>query len=225
MKKKTKVNLFVIIGAILVLLVMGFYLLPGILADAVVPLKYENWIVQYSRAYGVDPSLVAAVIMQESRFNPAAKSSKGASGLMQFMPGTAATMAREVGMTTYDIFDAETSVNFGAAHIRDLMVKYNGNLDAALAGYNAGTGNADKWIRLGILGDIPFKETRNYVYNVKKYQQIYSTMYVDQLGLKDDPKYSVKVEQKKTDVSSSFWGMFFKNLFGKVGEEASATQQ
>lgn len=224
MRRRTKVNIFVTIGAILVLLVMAFYLLPGMLADSVVPLKYENWIVQYSRAYGVDPSLVAAVIMQESRFNPAAKSSKGASGLMQFMPGTAATMAKEVGMTSYDIFDAETSINFGAAHIRDLMVKYNGNLDAALAGYNAGTGNADKWIRLGILADIPFKETRNYVYNVKKYQQIYSTMYAAQLGLKDDPKYAVKVEQKNTDVSSSFWTMFFKNLFGKVGEEASTTQ-
>jgi soluble lytic murein transglycosylase len=203
------------------MLVAGFFYLPGMLADTIVPLKYENWIVQYSRAYGVDPSLVAAVIMQESRFNPTAQSSKGAKGLMQFMPGTANTMAKEVGMTNYDIFDPETSINFGAAHIRDLLVKYSGNIDAALAGYNAGTGNADKWIALGILGNIPFKETRNYVYNVKKYQQIYATMYADQLGLRDDPKYAVKVEQKTTDVSSSFWTMFFKNLFGKVGEEAS----
>jgi soluble lytic murein transglycosylase len=222
MKKKTKVNIFVIIGLILVLAATGFYLLPGMLADSVVPLKYENWIVQYSKAYGVDPSLVAAVIMQESRFNPSARSGKGASGLMQFMPGTASTMAKETGMTSYDIFDPETSINFGAAHIRDLLVKYNGNVDAALAGYNAGTGNADKWVSLGILGDIPFKETRNYVYNVKKYQQIYATMYAQQLGLLDDPKYSVKVDQKQADVSSSFWTMFFKNLFGKVGEAASS---
>jgi soluble lytic murein transglycosylase len=224
MRRKTKVNLFVIIGFIIVLLLSGFFFLPGMLADTVVPLKYENWIVQYSKAYGVDPSLVAAVIMQESRFNPTAQSGKGASGLMQFMPGTAATMAKEVGKPNYDIFDAETSINFGAAHIRDLLVKYNGNIDAALAGYNAGTGNADKWVQLGILADIPFKETRNYVVNVKNYQKIYSTMYADQLQLRNDPKYSVKVEQKKTEVSSTFWVMFFKNLFGQVQPGGSTDQ-
>lgn len=216
MRKKLKVNLLAIIVAIIVLLTSAFFFLPGMLADTVVPLKYENWIVQYSKAYGVDPTLVAAVIMQESRFNPDAKSPKGAAGLMQFMPGTAATMAREVGMTSYNIYDAETSINFGAAHIRDLLIKYNGNLDAALAGYNAGTGNADKWIALGILGDIPFKETRNYVVNVKNYQKIYATMYAQQLKLTDNPKYSVQVDQKKSEVSSTFWLMFFKGLFGQV---------
>ena len=224
MRKKTRVNLFVIIGLAIILAISAYLFLPGVLGDTVVPLKYENWIKQYSRAYGVDPSLVAAVIMQESRFNPTAQSPKGASGLMQFMPGTGATMAKEVGKPNYDLFDPETSINFGAAHIRDLLVKYNGNIDAALAGYNAGTGNADKWIRLGILSNIPFKETRNYVVNVKNYQKIYATMYADQLGLKDDPKYSVKVEQKKTEVSSTFWTMFFKNLFGQVAS-GTTTQE
>lgn len=224
MRKKIKINLFVIIGLVIVTLISAYFFLPGILGDTVVPLKYENWIKQYSNAYGVDPALVSAVIMQESRFNPTAQSPKGARGLMQFMPGTASTMAKEVGMSSYDLLDPETSINFGAAHIRDLLIKYNGNIDAALAGYNAGTGNADKWIRLGILGDIPFKETRNYVVNVKNYQKIYATMYAEQLGLKENPKYAVKIEQKKAEVSSTFWTMFFKNLFGQM-ETGTSTQE
>lgn len=224
MRKKVKINLFVIVGLIIVAMISAYFFLPGILGDTVVPLKYEDWIKQYSRAYGVDPSLVAAVIMQESRFNPTAQSPKGARGLMQFMPGTGATMAKEVGMSSYDLLDPETSINLGAAHIRDLLLKYDGNLDAALAGYNAGTGNADKWIRLGILGSIPFKETRNYVVNVQNYQKIYATMYAEQLGLKEDPKYVVKVEQKEAEVASTFWTMFFKNLFGQV-KYGTSTQE
>ena len=173
MKKATKVRLWIIITTGVLLIVAAYLYLPSILGDTVYPLKYENLIAKYSKEYGVDPALVAAVIMQESRFNPSAVSGAGAQGLMQFMPGTAATMAREVGRTSYDIFDAETSVQFGAAHIRDLLIKYNGNIDAALAGYNAGTGNADRWLAAGIMDNVPFAETRKYIVNVKNYQQIY----------------------------------------------------
>jgi len=81
-------------------------------ADEVIPLQYASFIVKYSNKYGVDPTLVAAVIMQESRFNPKAQSFAGAQGLMQFMPSTASTMAKETGRwPKYDIFDAETRLN------------------------------------------------------------------------------------------------------------------
>ena len=170
MTRAIKTKLWIVIVAIVLFVVAIFLFLPSILGDTIYPLKYENYIAKYSTEYGVDPALVAAVIMQESRFNPKAVSYAGAQGLMQFMPGTAATMAREVGKTSYDIFDAETSVQFGAAHIRDLLLKYNGNIDAALAGYNAGTGNADRWLAAGIMDNVPFSETRNYIKNVKNYQ-------------------------------------------------------
>lgn len=222
MTKASKVRLWIIIAAGVLLILAAYFYLPSILGDTVYPLKYESYIAKYSKEYGVDPALVAAVIMQESRFNPSSVSGAGAQGLMQFMPGTAATMAREVGKTSYDIFDPETSVQFGAAHLRDLLTKYNGNIDAALAGYNAGTGNADRWLEAGLMDNIPFSETRNYVVNVKNYQQIYAATYPDQLGI-SGTKYDVRFQESKQEKStqSTFWSMFFKQVFGLAKPESS----
>ena len=215
MTKRTKNKLFIVTGLLLALLISGFFFLPGILGDEVYTLKYDAWIVQYGERYGVDPALIAAVIKQESGFNPQARSGAGAKGLAQFMDGTASTMAKETGRyPNYDIFDAETSIDFCAAHLRDLLVKYNGNLDAALAGYNAGTGNADRWVRLGLLGNLPFGETRSYVAKVKNYYTIYLKLYGDnRLSSKQTKIETVKVEVKKPDTYTAFWGMFFKDVF------------
>ncbi len=215
MSIKGKIRLLSVAAVLLVLLVAGFFFLPGILGDEVYLLKYENWIVQYSVKYQVDPALVAAVIRQESNFDPNARSGAGAKGLAQFMDTTATTMAKETGRyPNYNIFDPETSVDFCAAHIRDLMIKYNGNIDAALAGYNAGTGSADKWIRLGILDNLPSGETKNYVKKVKNYYSIYLKLYgTNKLSSEQTKVEKVKVEVKQTDPYSVFWSMFFKDMF------------
>lgn len=209
--KRYKIKLWFLGLCVVWALTWMYFYLPNILGDTVYPLKYQEYIVKYSKEYNVDPALVAAVIFQESRFNPKAVSPAGAQGLMQFMPGTARTMAREVGRTSYDIFDAETSVQFGAAHLRDLLVKYNGNLDAALAGYNAGTGNADKWIRAGILDNIPFRETRNYVQKVKNYQTVYATMYATELGLVTT--VAIEKNEEIAKVRGFIWSQLFANVF------------
>ena len=183
---------------------------PKYFADEVYPLKYENWIIQYSKKYNIDPALLAAVILQESRFNPKATSSKGAKGLMQFMPSTGATMAKETGhWPNYDLYDPETSIEFGAAHIRDMMVKYNNNLDAALAAYNAGTGNADLWVSKGILDKIPIKETRNYVVKIKNYQTVYASMYAKELGIEEP----IKIEASKADTTAQVRGFVWSQVF------------
>lgn len=206
MKKRSKFylsSLFII----LVMVVAAAYLyLPAILGDTVYPLKYEEFIRKYSTEYDVDPALIAAVIRQESNFNPNARSGAGAKGLSQFMDGTARTVASEVGRTTYDIFDPETAVQFCARHIKDLLNKYDGNVAAALAGYNAGTGNADRWIRLGLLGNLPSKETRNYVRNVQEYQQIYASFYSREL-------YGVEVKIQIEKPKQEFiWTRMVKDL-------------
>ena len=188
-----------------------YFYLPTVLGDTVYPLKYTGLIVKYSNLYGVDPTLVAAVILQESRFDPNAASGAGAQGLMQFMPATAKTMAIETGRyPNYNIFDPETSIDFGAAHIRDLLLIYDGNLDAALAAYNAGTGNVNSWIAQGILDRIPFKETNNYVKKVKNYQKVYASMYATELGVEP-----VKVEKqdKTAEVRGFIWSQVFSNIF------------
>ncbi len=215
MKLKTKITLSIVSVLIVGVITSGFFLLPSILGDEVYPLKYENWIVQYGEQYDVDPALIAAIIMQESRFDPNAKSRAGAKGLAQFMDATAKTMAVATGRyPNYDIYDPETSIQFCALHIKGLLNRYNGNLDAALAAYNAGGGNADRWIRLGILGNIPFGETRNYVYKVKNYYSIYLKLYGDNRLASEETKVeTVKVEIKKQDTYTAFWGMFFKDVF------------
>jgi len=192
-----------------------YYFVPSAFGDTVYPLKYEEFIRTYSKKYEVDPALVAAVILQESRFNPNAVSPMGAQGLMQFMPGTASTMAKETGRwPSYNIFDPETSVDFGAAHLRDLLLKYNGNLDAALAGYNAGTGNADKWVKSGILDKIPFKETNNYVKKVKNYQRVYASMYPVELGIENPIK--VEKSDSTAEVRGFVWSQIFSNLVNGI---------
>lgn len=220
MRKIAQVNILLWVALGITLIVAGYFFLPSILGDTVYPLKYENWIKQYSQKYGVDPALVCGVIMQESRWNPNAASGAGAQGLMQFMPGTAATMAKETGRwPSYNIFDPETSIDFGAAHLRDLLAKYNGNVDAALAGYNAGTGNVDAVFRSGNLMNLP---SRGYINSVKKYRDVYASMYPEQIGLTatsatpEDKK--VTVTKNEQDVRSSFW----KTIFSRVTERSEA---
>ena len=109
--------------------------------------------------YGVSPALVKAVIKAESNFNPTVVSHAGAQGLMQLMPGT----AQDLGVS--DPFDAEQNVMGGTRYLKQLLGKYDGDLDKTLAAYNWGMGNVD---RKGI--DVLPEETRNYLSRVKRYQ-------------------------------------------------------
>jgi hypothetical protein len=113
-----------------------------------------------SNRYGVDAGLIKAVIKAESGFNPNAVSHAGAQGLMQLMPGT----ARSLGVT--DSFDPEQNVMGGTRFLRDLLNRYNGDIDSALAAYNWGPGNVDK------RPDRMPRETREYLVRVK---QLYSS--------------------------------------------------
>jgi len=104
----------------------------------------------------VDPALVRAVIETESNWNPKAWSHKGAGGLMQLIP----TTAQRYG--AYDVFDPQQNVDAGVKHLKWLLERYNGNLDLALAAYNAGEGAVDR-----VHGVPAYRETRDYVQKVQ----------------------------------------------------------
>jgi soluble lytic murein transglycosylase-like protein len=117
---------------------------------------YDDLIVEHAHLNNVRPSLVRAVVQVESGFNPMAYSPKGAMGLMQLMPAT----AREFGVR--NAFDPEQNVRGGVAYLRQLLDRYDGNEQLALAAYNAGPGAVDKHGQ----AIPPYRETRNYVTKV-----------------------------------------------------------
>jgi soluble lytic murein transglycosylase-like protein len=122
------------------------------IARAAVP-DWQIHIEPVAAGLGIDPNLIRAVIWAESRCNPRARSPKGAQGLMQLMPAT----AREYGVT--DAFDPLQNIRAGARYLRDLMGLFSGNLELALAAYNAGPRSVfDARMRIPA-----FRETRAYV--------------------------------------------------------------
>jgi len=116
----------------------------------------ERLVREASERHNVDPALVRAVIETESGWNPSAYSRKGAGGLMQLIP----TTAQRYGAN--DVFNPQQNIDAGVRHLKWLLERYNGNLDLALAAYNAGEGAVDR-----AHGIPAFRETRNYVQKVQ----------------------------------------------------------
>jgi soluble lytic murein transglycosylase len=168
----------------------------GPIGDAVreitLPLQHEDIIRQQSAEKELDPALVAAVIYEESRFRDQT-SHAGARGLMQITPATADFIARDSGGTEFvheDLATPQVNISYGTYFLRYLLGKYDGNETLALAAYNAGETNVNRWIEAAGGADdfdasehIPFPETRNYVHNVQERKGEYREHYADELGL------------------------------------------
>jgi soluble lytic murein transglycosylase-like protein len=127
-------------------------------ADRDTPAEYQALITRAARTHGVDPSIVEAVMYVESRFRPDARSEKGALGLMQLMPQTAA----QYGVQRAELLDPAVNIDCGTRYLGELSATFAGRLDLLLAAYNAGPGAVMKhgW-RVP-----PFAETRDYVERV-----------------------------------------------------------
>ena len=124
---------------------------------------YANFIAESARVHGVAPELVASVIAVESNFNPNAVSWRSARGLMQLMPETAARL----GVTR--VFDPQQNIDAGTRYLKELLLRYNGDLALTLAAYNAGPDRVEQYRSVP-----PYRETRDYVRRVtKKFRSTY----------------------------------------------------
>ena len=169
----------------------------GPVEDAVreitLPLRHEDVIRQQARDKDLDPALIAAVIYQESKFEDRT-SDAGARGVMQILPSTADYIARKSGGTQFvhgDLADPQINIAYGSWYLRYLLDHYDGNDRLAIAAYNAGQTNVDRWVaEAGGAGefdkdaDIPFAETRAYVASVEEKRREYRKNYARELGIR-----------------------------------------
>lgn len=147
------------------------------------PLRYGDEIEEHAKKQNLDPNLVRGLILQESYYNPKARSRVGATGLMQLMPPTAKEHAKKLRIVFANsrLENPEVNVQLGTFHLRMLINLFQGNTSLAVASYNAGQGNVMKWRRAAprkpmdeFLESIPFPETRNYVKRVTMLRGTYA---------------------------------------------------
>lgn len=181
--------IIIVILLLIVFLLFGPINIQNKILKIIYPIKYENFVENYSTKYEVDKNLIYAIIKAESNFNQQAVSNKEAKGLMQLMPQTAEDIAKklDIEVTKEEIFkkllEPEFNINLGTKYISNLLAKYS-NIELALTAYNAGSGNVDTWVENGTLmadgsniENIPYKETNNYVRKILRDYEIYKKLY------------------------------------------------
>jgi soluble lytic murein transglycosylase len=160
--------------------------LPEHVQQILYPLGFREQIEARAAQAGVDAALVAALICQESTFDPGAVSQVGARGLMQIMPYTGRALARSLGVRFRRdaLHDPATSLTFGTTYLRDMLARFGGREERALAAYNAGPHRVDAWTseRPDVSAEefietIPFTETRNYVMTILSNREQYRRIY------------------------------------------------
>ena len=172
MKKVVLIILIPIVCVVLLFLMVCFAF----------PKKYESVIDEYANKYGVEKSIVYAVINVESGFDTKTVSRVGAIGLMQIMPTTAEDCAKKLQLEDVDLYDVETNIKIGCYYISYLMKLFDGNIKNVLSAYNWGLGNVNDWIKegnvdeYGSIENVPVNETRMYYVKCKINMWVYKNL-------------------------------------------------
>jgi soluble lytic murein transglycosylase len=180
----------VVLAAIVIGVLVSLPLVQKTVNEFSLPLTNADVIRQQAAQKHLDPALIAAVIYAETKFDPRS-SAAGARGLMQVMPQTAEFLAHRSGATTFSIADLGTpavNIAYGSYYLRYLLNEYHGNTTLALAAYNGGESNVNRWIADAraqghalTIAEIPFPETRAYVTRVLSAERRYRQKYAAQL--------------------------------------------
>ena len=179
---------------LVIILIVCAAILVGFATDAIWtlidraqhPTDYAEIIARYSEEYNVPKDVIYAVIKVESNFDPEARSSAGALGLMQMTTPAVEDVNTMLGenLKLEDLSDPETNIRYGTCYLAYLYRFFNYNWHTAFAAYNGGMGNVQKWLKdskysdgEGNLTNIPFQETRSYVYKIEKARATYLELY------------------------------------------------
>ena len=181
----------IIISTVIIILIIAilFVLFKDKLLKILYPKTYSEIISVYAEEYDVEENLIYAVIKAESNFDSRAVSNKDAIGLMQIVEDTAIDVARKnnIDIDTEnieeEILDIDNNINIGTKYLSTLLTQY-GNIEVALAAYNAGIGTVNNWIEKQVIQadgsdieNIPYKETNNYVRKILRDYRIYNELY------------------------------------------------
>jgi soluble lytic murein transglycosylase len=165
---------------------------PEIFWKFAFPMPFRQDVERFAKQNSLDPFLVAALIRQESEFNPKAVSRKNARGLMQIEPLTGRELSRKLQIRPYStarLFQPAMNVQLGSYYFKTIVAALNGHLEAALAAYNAGPSRARSWLSWGefrepaeFVETVPFSETRNYIETVLRNADVYRRLYGEQVA-------------------------------------------
>ena len=189
MKKLLLNKKFIAIGIVIVIIAIFVLLFKDNIMKMIYPKKYEEYVSIYADKYQVGENLIFALIKAESNFNKDSVSNKGAIGLMQLMEETAIDVANKNNIELdkenirEDLLKVDKNIDIGTKYLSMKLERY-GNIEIALAAYNAGIGTVDNWIEKGIINsdgsnieNIPYKETNIYVRKILRDYKIYSSLY------------------------------------------------
>ncbi len=181
MKLKKRFRFAILLIAILLIANLGN------IGRLIYPVKYMNYIKSSAETYNIDPYLIMSIIKSESNFDQEAVSHKSATGLMQIMEPTANWLAEKMDLSDFDysqITDPELNIKMGCYYINYLLNSYDGNVQNALAAYNAGQGTVNEWLKNKAysedgktLTNIPYPETRTYVRRIETCEKMYRLLY------------------------------------------------
>lgn len=181
---KKKIIFFTIMVSVFIIAIVY---IPAKIQKIVYKKEYSEYVEKYADTYCVDKNLIYTVIKAESNFNPNAKSSKGAIGLMQLVESTAEDVRKQVDLKVEnelnkELLKPDININLGTKYLSILIDRYQ-NIEIAITAYNAGIGTVDNWIEKGIIKadgtdveNIPYKETNNYVRKILRDYKIYMSL-------------------------------------------------